>query len=149
MRRGYTMRKQTAYCQMCDEDVEYTANESTRNATIRGINYDYPYLEAICIHCGEEVYPPEIGKTNMIALFDGYKKKMGLLTSQEIKEIRERYGLSQKQLSELIGCGLKTITRYENGAIQDRVFDNFIRLIDKGILSKGYSYQDVKDMTTK
>ena len=125
------MKKEKAYCQCCDKDVDYITKVINDTATIRGVYFTYPYIQARCKKCGEIVFPVSIGKINSIALFDGYKKQVGLLTSQEIIDIRKRLGLTQEQLAKKMGCGLKTITRYENGAIQDRVFDNFLRVIDK------------------
>lgn len=46
----------------------------------------------------------------------------------EIKEIRDSFGLSQKDFAILLGFGEKTITRYENGSIQDESHDIAIRL---------------------
>ena len=63
-------------------------------------------------------------------MYDEYKKRVGLLTSKEIIAIRKKLNLTQEGLARIMGCGLKTITRYENGAIQDKVFDNFIRCLE-------------------
>jgi DNA-binding transcriptional regulator YiaG len=42
-------------------------------------------------------------------------RHMGLLTPEQIKSLRERLGLTQKQISELLQIGEKTWTRWENG----------------------------------
>ncbi|MBR4377513.1 MAG: type II toxin-antitoxin system MqsA family antitoxin [Bacilli bacterium] len=124
------MKKEKAYCQSCDKDVEYFTKESIREGTIRGVTFKYPYIEAYCVSCNERVFPNSIGKLNWINELDEFKKTVGLLTSHEIIEIRKKLHLTQQGLAELMGCGLKTITRYENGAIQDKVFDNFIRCLE-------------------
>ena len=124
------MKKEKAYCQSCDKDVDYYVKESTREGTIRGVTFKYSFIEAYCLSCNERVFPVSINKLNWIRELDEYKKNVGLLTSSEIIEIRNKLHLNQQGLAELMGCGLKTITRYENGAIQDRVFDNFIRCLE-------------------
>ena len=48
----------------------------------------------------------------------------------EIKKIRKKYNLTQSAFSKLLGFGEKTITRYENGSIQDLAHDNLIRLMN-------------------
>ena len=53
---------------------------------------------------------------------------MNLLTTNEIKEIRERYGLSQKDFALALGMGEITINRLENGSIQSEAVDSIIRL---------------------
>ena len=52
------------------------------------------------------------------------------MTSSEIIEIRNKYGLSQSKLAKLIKCGEKNIARYEKGAIQDASIDLLIRMVD-------------------
>jgi len=42
-----------------------------------------------------------------------------MLSPYEIRELRKRYGLTQKELSLLLGWGSVTMSRYENGALQD------------------------------
>ena len=124
------MKKEKTYCQTCDKDVDYYIKESTREGRIRGVTFKYSFTEAYCLSCNERVFPVSINKLNWIRELDEYKKNVGLLTSQDIIEIRNKLHLTQQGLAELMGCGLKTITRYENGAIQDRVFDNFIRCLE-------------------
>ena len=46
----------------------------------------------------------------------------------EIKAFRKRYGLTQGELSKLLGWGPVTLSRYENGALQDEVHDKMLRL---------------------
>jgi DNA-binding transcriptional regulator YiaG len=42
-------------------------------------------------------------------------RHMGLITQDEIKVLRIRLGLSQREISELLRCGEKSYTRWENG----------------------------------
>jgi DNA-binding transcriptional regulator YiaG len=42
-------------------------------------------------------------------------RHMGLLTTDEIREIRIRRGLTQARMAELLRLGLKTWTRWESG----------------------------------
>ena len=123
-------KREKAWCEPCDKDVHYYLEEINVTTTINGVTFTYPYLRAHCEYCGEIVSPYSIGNLNDIAKFDEYKKQVGLLTSKEIIAIRKKLNLTQEGLARLMGCGLKTITRYENGAIQDRVFDNFIRCLE-------------------
>ena len=136
------MKKESAYCQVCDKDVDFTLKETTREGTIRGVTFTYTFFEAYCINCGERVFPRSINRTNWISELNEYKKCVGLLTSDEITNIRKKLALTQEGLAKLMGCGLKTITRYENGAIQDRVFDNFIRCLEL-MYDRKVSYKQV------
>ena len=51
------------------------------------------------------------------------------MTASEIKEIRAKRGMSQRQLARFLDIGEKDITRYENGSVQTRSIDNMIRLV--------------------
>lgn len=49
------------------------------------------------------------------------------ITAQDIKEIRESYGLSQKSFALLLGIGPASIVRYEQGATPSKANANLIR----------------------
>ena len=125
------MKKLLPYCENCDDDVDYNTFEVELSCKVRGVDINYNFICSRCKRCGGPVYPVPICRENCIRRNDAYKRKVGLLTTKEIIDIRKRNHLTQTQLAERIGCGKKTIARYENGAIQDRIFDNMIRLIDK------------------
>jgi putative zinc finger/helix-turn-helix YgiT family protein len=56
------------------------------------------------------------------------RKAAGLLLPEEIRDIREHFGLSQKQLADLLGIGEATVCRWETGVqIQQRAFDKMLR----------------------
>lgn len=69
-------------------------------------------------------------RANDLAFKDAYRKRAGLLTSEEIRNIREVYGVSQKDLAAILGWGLATVTRYENYQVQDRAHDDVLRTIE-------------------
>jgi putative zinc finger/helix-turn-helix YgiT family protein len=132
------MSKEKAFCEKCDNDVFFDVKVENREAKIRGIKVVYTYYKGVCKKCGEQVFPISLGRKNQISLYDAYKKAVGLLTSEEIISFRKERKLTQIQLAKLMGCGDKTIARYENGAIQDRVFDNFLRLMSDKVVCDYY-----------
>lgn len=72
---------------------------------------------------------------NLLNARNEYRKAHGLLTSNDIVAIREKYGLSQVDLAKLLGCGEATISRYESKAIQDDAYDNMLRIINDNPLA--------------
>lgn len=121
-----TMRKQ--YCYNCQREHTIKEVKEFREYTIKGTKVSGEITILLCKNCGEEIYNKENEINNDRILFDDYKRKNNLLTSQEIKAMRENYELSQAVLAKLLGFGEKTITRYENGAIQDKTHDLLMRL---------------------
>ena len=61
-------------------------------------------------------------------LYDAYKKHEGLLTIEEVKKIRQKYGMNQKEYALAIGVGEITVHRFENGSIQTDSVDAIMRL---------------------
>lgn len=79
-----------------------------------------------CQSCGERVTPHDLDK----ALDRERCRRLGLLTPEEIRRVREKTGLSAVDLSRLLGVGEKTYTRWENGySLQTKASDTLIRLI--------------------
>lgn len=120
------MRKQ--YCHNCQKEHTIKEVKELREYTIKGTKVSGEITILRCENCGEEIYNKENEINNDRIIFDDYKRKNNLLTSEEIKAMRENYGLSQAVLAKLLGFGEKTITRYENGAIQDKTHDLLMRL---------------------
>ncbi len=80
-----------------------------------------------CSTCGERILSPELSHAIEALRYE----RLGLLTPEEIKAVRDRTGLSQEEMSKLIGVGDKTYTRWESGrSIQNKSSDNLIRAVD-------------------
>ena len=96
-------------------------------ANVKGkiIEFDEYYM--INPETGQEVFDRDVEIENDMRLYDIYKKQMNLLTSVEIKQIRKKYGMNQKEFALSIGVGEITIHRFENGAIQTESVDSIIR----------------------
>jgi len=59
-----------------------------------------------------------------------YREKYGLLSAEEIRSIRERFGLTQASLARLLRLGGNTISRWEAGRnVQTGVMDMVLRMI--------------------
>ena len=76
---------------------------------------------------GNETVTPESS-----ALIDKTQARyMGLLAGLDIRDLRERHGLSQDQLSELLGCGKKSLSRWENGReFPSQLVNTLLRLLE-------------------
>ena len=89
------------------------------------IEYDEYYLVN---ENGKEIYDRNIEIENDQRLYDIYKKQNNLLTNFEIKKIRQKYGLTQKEYALVIGVGEVTVHRFEKGAIQTEAVDSIMKL---------------------
>ena len=59
-----------------------------------------------------------------------YRKKHALLTSMEIKEIRQKYGLSVRDFARVLGISYTNLSSIENGSIQAGYIDSLLRLVN-------------------
>ena len=97
---------------------------------VKGMDIEFDEYYMIDSKTNEEVFDRNIEIENDIRLYDIYKSKMNLLTSSEIKNIRKKYDMNQKEFALSIGVGEITIHRFENGSIQTEAVDSIIRLSD-------------------
>jgi putative zinc finger/helix-turn-helix YgiT family protein len=83
-----------------------------------------------CPRCGEIALRFRDAKRLHQDAIEIYRKKHGLLTAEEIRAIRERFDLTQADLSRLLRLGANTISRWESGRnVQTAAMDVLLRLI--------------------
>ena len=80
---------------------------------------------------------PQCGNCHAISIDDeadqeisaAFRREARLLAPEEIRQGREKLGLTQKEFANLLGVGEATVSRWETGAqIQQRAMDRFLRL---------------------
>ncbi|MBI5102672.1 MAG: type II toxin-antitoxin system MqsA family antitoxin [Nitrospirae bacterium] len=55
----------------------------------------------------------------------------GFLTDEDIKAIRKKLGLTQREMAKKLGVGEKNFARYENLSVrQNKAMDNLLRILD-------------------
>ena len=83
-------------------------------------------------HTGEEMLTEEAFEI----LETTKARHMGLLLPDQIKALRTRLSLSQKEMSQLLQAGEKSYTRWESGrARPSRMVNVLLRLLDDGEIS--------------
>lgn len=81
-----------------------------------------------CESCGEDILSHELDE----AIDSERYRRLGLLSPEDIRRVREKTGLSAVDMSHVLGVGEKTYTRWENGhSLQTKASDTLIRLIDR------------------
>ena len=118
------------YCYECNTTTETKIIEKEQTLNVKGKNITLQVRVRVCTVCGEEILDEELDAKSLELFYNQYRKQENLLLPDEIKAIRQKYNLSQSSFAKFLGFGEKTITRYENGAIQDICHDNLIRLMN-------------------
>lgn len=116
-------------CPECEDEreVEYGTKEET--LSIRKENIDVISKVFYC-PTGDHFFSDiEDDEEKIQFAYREYRKRKNILQPEGIKELRDKYGLSQQDFSLFLGYGAKTIARYEAGAIPDDAHNSFIKLM--------------------
>lgn len=136
-----------AECDSCGEEVDVMIHTEHVQFSVRDLVVESDFSIPRCPHCNSVVALADIEDENIRILYDVYKAKKGLLTSEEVRSIRTKYGLSQSDFALLLGLGEKTVTRYENGSIQDHSHDNLMRLVTEPTILKQLYAKNFKEIS--
>lgn len=105
------------YCPKCDRERELNQVQRPETYPVKGEPITVLANVMVCPVCGTDVFDEDLDSQNLAAAYAQYRKRKGLLGPQDIKGIRDRYGLSQRGLAALLGWSHATVVRYETGAI--------------------------------
>ncbi len=87
-----------------------------------------PHLS--CPKCHEVVLRFDDARKLRRRALESYRQKYGLLSADEIRSIRERFGLTQAELARLLRLGGNTISRWEAARnVQTASMDMLLRMI--------------------
>lgn len=70
-----------------------------------------------CPDTGERFESEELMQLNLNQVYNQYRKKHNLPFPEDIKELREQYGLSASRMSTVLGFGINVYRNYEQGEI--------------------------------
>ncbi len=118
-------------CPICMEYHSVATVEVEDEEAFKGEEVVFQAIYVYCSNIDEYLETEDMIRRNSRAMKDAYREKVGLLTSREIMAIREKYGVSQKDLAAILDWGRATITRYETHQVQDRAHDDVLRKIDR------------------
>jgi putative zinc finger/helix-turn-helix YgiT family protein len=87
-------------------------------------------IHLACPSCHEVVLRLDDARQLRERAFAAYRKKYDLLSAEEIRALRERFGLTQAALASLLRLGGNTISRWEAGRhVQTAAMDVLLRVL--------------------
>lgn len=115
-------------CPYCGSEESLVLVKGIEDFDIRGeiIPVEVEYYQ--CKECGEELEHSRKDYDPLAIAYEEYRRRKGMVQPSEIKEFRKKHGLTQKEFSDLLGIGVATLSRYENGALQDEAHDRILQL---------------------
>jgi len=114
-------------CPHCERQTDLQRLRATEAVAVRGtsIEVDVEYLK--CETCGAE-FENTRESSSLAQAYQEYRRLNRMLQPEEIRAWRKNLGLTQRELSDLLGWGAVTLSRYENGALQDEAHEKTLRL---------------------
>ena len=116
-------------CPNCEKETELELIRATEDIEVRGekipVNMEY-YR---CLSCGEEFEDPQSDDDPLDKAYREYRRRHQMVQPEEIRSLRKAYGLTQNEMAKLLGWGGATLSRYENGALQDEAHEKTLRLV--------------------
>lgn len=119
-------------CLWCGENHDVDIITEKTKIVIKGETVEYDDTVYYCSNSEEdEAYfvPDDVMDANLFNAREAYRRMKNMVTASEIKEFRNKYGITQSELSAAMGWGEVTVTRYETKSIQDETHDSILRLV--------------------
>ena len=116
------------YCPYCKKEVEYKI-EKRDVKEFRGIEINSYENVAVCKECHQDLYVNEIEEKNNQRIYELYREKANIIKPQDIVQLREKYDISQRELTAILGFGKMTINRYERGGVPTKSQSDYIKLL--------------------
>jgi len=119
----------SSICPSCEIESELELKYVKESIKVRGepIEVEMKYYK--CLSCGEEFEDPRSDYDPLDKAYREYRHRHRLTRPEEIRSFRKRYGFTQYEMSRLLGWGLATLNRYENGALQSEANENTLKLV--------------------
>jgi putative zinc finger/helix-turn-helix YgiT family protein len=118
-------------CFECGQTVAPRIESRQETLPVRGEPTQVASRVAVCPECGSDVSIEELDNATLVAAFNLYREKHGLMTPEEMVRLRKRYGLGVRAFSLLLGWGEITLHRYEGGSLQDAAHEAALRLAEE------------------
>ena len=142
------------YCPYCKKEVEYRI-EKRDLKEFRGIEANTFENVAICNECNQDLYVNKIEDENNERIYKIYREKANIIKAEDIIKLREKYDISQRELTSILGFGKMTINRYERGGLPTKSQSDYIKLLiendDKFIekVKEAYEKNNINEKTYK
>ena len=109
---------------------EMKLSNERRKLNFRKEDFDLNSLFYLCEDSGEKFTSTELDEVNLLQVYNQYRDKYNIPFPSEIKEIRLKYNLSAKKMSEILGFGVNGYRNYESGEMPSISNGRIIQLIN-------------------
>lgn len=118
-------------CPVCEEGV-LLHKQALDKSEYKGVIENIPLFFSECSACGSELADANVARANKREMLAFKKRVDHLLSADEIKLLRKRYGMTQQQAAKIFGGGPVAFSKYEaNDVMQSDSMDKLLRLARK------------------
>lgn len=114
-------------CPNCEKETELECVRAKEVVEVRGEPVEVEAEFFKCTECGAE-FENTRGPDSLALAYREYRRRHDMLQPEQIRDWRKQYGLTQKELGQLLGWGGVTLSRYETGALQVEAHEKILRL---------------------
>lgn len=118
----------TTFCPNCETERSAHVVRKSESIGVRDLDIPVDVEYFTCDVCKEEFDDPR-GGDPLEAAYREYRTRKGFVQPEQIRQFRKENGLTQSELSSLLGWGSATLSRYENGALQDEAHDRALQMV--------------------
>ncbi len=137
------------YCNNCDDMVEVNIADKIQVLNVLGEEIKVDTQVAQCPVCGDEVFVEELDSITLNKAYDIYRQNHKIIPTDDIIQLRNQYGLSQRSFAKLLRWSDKTIRSYENGSIPSMAHNGLLKLLKEPYNMKKYIEENEVDLDTK
>lgn len=123
-----SMSEKLDLCPICEEG---RLTPATHELCIKhgGASLTVPRLEhSACDLCGEEPVLAAQVRRNQCRIADAKRMSDGMLTSRDVRQVRDHLGINQHQAALLFGGGANAFSKYERGdVVQSVAMDRLLK----------------------
>lgn len=112
--------------------------------TVKDLTFENKHIYWKSVTTGKLYLPFDNPDVNLDSDYAMYKQEKNLLSTEEIIEIRKKYGLSLQSFAKVLGIEYSELSKIENGVIQSSEHDALLRLANNS-----YGFYKLRKEKTK
>ncbi|MDU5333905.1 type II TA system antitoxin MqsA family protein [Enterococcus sp.] len=110
-------------CYECGDD-EFKEIHVSKNVKVKELEFEVEHRYFECTSCGERYCDFDHPNENLVRNYNKYRKLKKWLIPEEVRNIRGKYKLSQKEYASLLGISYSTLSAIENGSLQNKAHES-------------------------
>lgn len=118
--------KERVYCEHCNEIVKPAYESEALSDSIGDVKFVFTQTVCKCSKCNNDCHYINLDEYNNYIRLTEYRKAAGIISLEQLQELPSKYGIAKRTLSNLLGWGETTFTRFYYGDIPSKEFSDIL-----------------------